>query len=50
MKIDIIDLLNKYPCISIKGTKYNPKMVLTLSIEENELPKFCIIENIILYT
>lgn len=49
MQINSIDLLIKSPWISIKGTKYKPKMVLTLSIEENELPKFCIIEHIILY-
>lgn len=49
MQIDTIDLLIKSPWISIKGTKYKPKMVLTLSIEENELPKFCIIEDIFLY-
>uniref|UniRef100_A0A2S2NY01 Uncharacterized protein n=1 Tax=Schizaphis graminum TaxID=13262 RepID=A0A2S2NY01_SCHGA len=49
MQIDSIDLLIKSPWILIKGTKYKPKMVLTLNIQENELPKFCIIEQIYLY-
>jgi len=49
MQIDSIDLLIKSPWISVKSTKYKPKMVLTLNIEENELPTFCIIEQIFLY-
>lgn len=43
MQIDSINLLIKSPWILVKGTKYKPNMVLTLNIEENELPKFCII-------
>lgn len=49
MQIDTIDLLIKCPWISVKGTKYKPKTVLTLNIHENELPTFCIIDHIFLY-
>ncbi|CAI6367270.1 unnamed protein product [Macrosiphum euphorbiae] len=49
MQIDSIDMLIKSPWIMVKGTKYKPKMVLALNIQENELPKFCIIEQIFLY-
>lgn len=49
IQIDSKDLLIKSPWILVKGTKYKPKMVLICNIEENELPKFCIIEQIYLY-
>lgn len=49
MQIQSIDLIIKCPWVSVKGTKYKPKTVLTLNIHENELPTFCIIEHIYVY-
>lgn len=49
MQLDSISFLIKCPWITVKGTKYKSKMVLTLNIEENKLPTFCIIEHLFLY-
>lgn len=38
--------LIKYAWITIKGSKYQPKMVLTLDIQENHQPKFGLINSI----
>lgn len=34
--------------MSIKGTKYKPKLVFTLYVYENDIPTFEVIEGIIL--
>jgi len=46
IKINLTKPLVKYPWITVKGTKYQPKMVLTLDIYENNYPKFGLINNI----
>ncbi|KAF0700218.1 MULE domain-containing protein, partial [Aphis craccivora] len=46
--IDSLDSLKQCTWICIKGTKYQSKMVLTLDIDENNLPKFGIIDDIYL--
>jgi len=49
IQIDSKNLLIKSPWILVKGTKYKTKMVLICNIEENGLPKCCIIGQIYLY-
>lgn len=49
MEKDSLDLVICCKWVSIKGTKYQIKMVLTLDVNENSLPKFGIIDNIYLY-
>lgn len=49
MEKDSLDLLICCKWVSIKGTKYQIKMVLTLDVNVNSLPKFGIIDNIYLY-
>lgn len=46
MEIDSFESLKQCTWICIKGTKYQSKMVLTLDINENNLPKFGIIDDI----
>lgn len=46
ININSFGTLIKYPWITVKGTKYQPKMVLTLDVFENDYPKFGIIINI----
>jgi hypothetical protein len=46
IKINLTKPLVKYPWITVKVTKYQPKMVLTLDIYENNYPKFGLINNI----
>lgn len=46
LKIDSFDSLFCYSWISVKGTKYQHKMVLTLDINENSLSKFGLIDAI----
>lgn len=46
IEINSTSSLIKYPWITIKGTKYQPKMVFTLHINENNFPKFGLINNI----
>lgn len=45
-KIESFDSVLKYPWINIKGTQYQPKMAMTLYINEMELPTFCLINEI----
>jgi len=44
-----VESIVKCPWVSIKGTKYKPKLVLTLDMYENDLPIFGIIEDIVLF-
>lgn len=46
MQLDTVDLLINCPWISIKGTKYQLKMILTLEISEFDCPKFGIVDRI----
>ncbi|XP_022166134.1 uncharacterized protein LOC111030773, partial [Myzus persicae] len=48
LEIDSFDSLVCCSWISIKGTKYKHKMILTLDINENSLPKFGVIDAIYL--
>jgi len=48
MEIDSFESLKQCTWICIKGTKYQSKMVLTFDIDENNLPKFGIIDEIYL--
>lgn len=49
MEIDSLDSLICCKWVSIKGKKYQVKMVLTFDMNKNNLPKFSIIDNIYLY-
>lgn len=48
LEINSFDSLFCYSRISVKGTKYQHEMVLTLDINENSLPKFGVIDAIYL--
>ncbi|XP_022159932.1 uncharacterized protein LOC111028782 [Myzus persicae] len=47
LQLNSVKSIVKCPWVSIKGTKYKPKLVLTLDIYENNLPIFGIIEDIV---
>lgn len=49
LQLNFIRSIVKCPWVSIKGTKYKPKLVLTLDIYENDLPIFGIIEDIVVF-
>jgi len=49
MVIDSLDSLISCSWISIKGTKYQTGMILTLDVNQNSLPEFGIINDIYFY-
>jgi len=49
LQFNSVESIVKCPWVSIKGTKYKPKLVLTLDLYENDLPIFGIIEDIVLF-
>jgi hypothetical protein len=49
MVIDSLDSLISCSWISIKDTKYQIKMILTLDVNQNSLPEFSIINDVYFY-
>jgi hypothetical protein len=49
LQFNSVESIVKCPWVLIKGTKYKPKLVLTLDTYENDFPIFGIIEDIFLF-